>query len=721
MPRKKCKAFGVKSQNKHQQIEKIYVINLDRAPNRWSKMEQELNQILDYSGSELLNMTERNVAVDANEFMEICLKDTKIDPFYTLEDQLFVEPQPLTLPTKFELTKPIHMSRAECAVARSHINVWEQVANSNHNYVLILEDDVLFHSGFVRYLNKAWKEIVTKNDIKGKFDVLYLSYHEVKHGAPKSILSEHIFRPVRGLWHLSGYVLSREGAKKLISLLPSSGPIDLWINHKFNVLNVLATKQPLISQRRDIRSSNSYSILPALSTIGAINSEGASLFNIRPTEQPVFAFGSDGSGLSSLAMALLMLGYRCCSDFEDLPVFERQQLFEQSEDRIFNAYVNIGSLEKEVKELRICYPKAKFIITTVNGTITDQKFINLKNNLDGADLAIIHVDETNKWQILCEHLRCAPPGCCYPKLQDIGQRPVFNKMFESNEVNNFKKSKHDNSPWIVESKMLWQGISTISPEGSFISNEKRIKITDPLESLDEKRWLARSDTFTDNLALFRPSNVKCCSGVGALLSIKRETLGVRNYSAASICSQNQYLFGKFEATIKASSVPGVITGFFLHRNSPRQEIDIEISGNRPDRLLVNIFFNPGDINANFDYGYRGTPIYIDLGFDASKASHHYTIEWSPNEVRWFVDGKLVHKRVVWNPTPIPHLPMSLHANNWVTRSTQLAGRINNRNLPTVSVVENIVIDANVVITNHEAKNIKKKEKPIIIKSSQFIE
>jgi len=721
MPRKKCHAFGVKSQNKHQQIEKIYVINLDRAPSRWSKMEQELNHILDSSGLELLNLTERNVAVDANEFTEEPNKDAKIDPFYTLDDQLFVEPQPLTLPTNLELNKPIRMSRAECAIARSHINVWEQVAASDHEYVLILEDDVWFHSGFVRYLDKVWKEVVTKNDIKGKIDILYLSYHEVKHGAPKTILSRHLFRPVKGLWHLSGYVLSREGAKKLISLLPSSGPIDLWINHKFNVLNVLAAKQPLISQRRDIRSSNSYSILPALTTIGAINSEGASLFNIRPTEQPVFAFGSDGSGISSLAMALLMLGYRCCSDFEDLPDCEIQRLLERSEDRIFNAYANIGSLDTKVKELRIRYPKAKFILTTVNGIKTDQTFLKMKNNLDGADLAIIHVDESNKWQILCEHLRCAPPRCCYPKLQDIGQRPIFDNMFESNEVINLKKSKNDNSPWIVEPKKWWQGISTVSTEGRHMGNGKRIKITDSLESLDTKRWLTGSDTFKDNLALFRPSNVKCSSGVGAVLSVKRESLGVRDYTAASICSQDQYLFGKFEASIKASSVPGVVTGFFLHRNSPRQEIDIEISGNRPDRLLVNIFFNPGDENASFDYGYRGTPSYIDLGFDASKASHHYAIEWCPNEIRWFVDGKLVHRRVVWDPTPIPHLPMTLHANNWVTRSTQLAGRIKNRNLPTVSVVEEIVMDANVVITKPEANDLKERKKPSNFKSSQYIE
>jgi beta-glucanase (GH16 family) len=158
------------------------------------------------------------------------------------------------------------------------------------------------------------------------------------------------------------------------------------------------------------------------------------------------------------------------------------------------------------------------------------------------------------------------------------------------------------------------------------------------------------------------------------------------------------LFGKFEATIQASNVPGVVTGFFLHRNSPRQEIDVEIAGNRPDRLVVNVFYNPGGDGAHFDYGYRGTPSYIELGFDASEASHRFVIEWSPCEILWWVDDRLVHRRVIWDPTPIPHLPMALHVNSWPSRSTQLAGRINNRRLPATAKVESIVLEANAVMS-----------------------
>ncbi|MBH2004031.1 MAG: family 16 glycosylhydrolase [Sphingobacteriia bacterium] len=675
----------------------IYVINLDREPSRWSKMKKQLKYILDSSGTEILRLTERHVAVDANQFSQELGNYAEVDPFYTLGDQLFVEPQPLVLPTRLELNTPIRMSRAEIAVAQSHINVWKKVSAGNYEYVLILEDDTWFHSRFAKYLDQAWAEIVAENDVKGKFDVLYVSYLEVKHGAPKNFISSNVFRPMRGLWHLSGYVLSREGAEKLIRLLPCRGPVDLWINKHFEALDVRAIKSSLISQRRDFKSTNSYSILPSLTKIGVINSEGASSFNIRPIEYPVFAFGPEGSGHSSLAMALSMLGYRCCSDFKNLPASEMERLLTGKEDRIFNAYVNIGSLNANIWELRIRYPKAKFIITATNDSTTDCTSPCVEGDLNGANTTVLHLHELNKWQVICEHLRCAPPACSFPELKDLGQREILDEIIEVDKVPKCKIPRRDNSPWLVELHSWWKGINSVVEEDGLKGNGRLVRIIDRLEHLDTQRWLLRSDTFADNLALFRPSNIEFRSGIGAIFSIKKEPLGVRDYSAASLCSLDQYLFGKFEATIQASNVPGVITGIFLYRISPRQEIDIEIAGNRPDRLLVNVFYNPGDEGANFGYGYRGAPTYIELGFDASKAYHRFAIEWSACEIRWLVDDKLVHRRSIWDPTPIPNLPMTFHVNSWLTRSKQLAGRIKNRCLPATIIVGKIALEANPII------------------------
>ncbi len=694
LPKKRSFAFGTFGTKKKPKIEHIYVINLDRQTDRLTKMKQELTHVLDYSGVELWNLTERYAAVDAIHFLKDQQKDEDIDPIYTLRDQLFVEPQPLTLPTKIELDSPIQMSRPEVAVARSHIEVWKQVIASKYEYVLVLEDDVWFRPGFAQNLDQAWSEIKTQFNKKSNFDILYLSYKEVKHGAPKTFISSNVFRPERGLWYLSGYIVSRAGAEKLLKSLPCIGPVDLWINHQFKSLDVLAIRKSIIYQRRDLGSTNSYSILPTLTKIGAINSESASLFHIRPNERPVFVFGTKNSGLSSLAMALSMLGYRCCSDLQTLPDTELKMLLDGSSNRIFDAYVNIGSLMNEALTLRERYPQAKIIISKSESEILDDKDLKIIDDLSGLDLTVLHLEASNKWQVVCEHLRCAPPACSFPELADLGQRELSSKTVEGDSVLRCETPKRDKSPWVVEQNNWWKGFHSIAIKKESINVANPVELNDNLKFLDKKQWYLRDDTFTGNMALFRPSNIEFISEFGASLSIKRESLGVRKYSAAALTSRGRYLYGKFEAMIKASNISGVVTGIFLHRDSPRQEIDIEIAGNRTDRLLVNVFYNPGNEGAKFDYGYRGSASYIDLGFDASESYHRYTIEWDPSEIRWFVDNRLVHRRVDWNPTPIPHLPMAFHVNIWPTRSKELAGRMASHRIPTSTFIKSIVLDTN---------------------------
>ncbi len=695
LPKKRSQAFGLSSSIGHPRIERVYVINLDRQPARWAEMEQELRHVLDYSGSAVRNLTERYVAVDASHFLQEPSENADVDPNYTLADQLFVEPQPLALPTRFELNAPIRMSRPEIAIARSHIGIWRQIAAGSHEYVLVLEDDVRFQARFVSHLDRAWGEIKSEGEGKGNFDILYLSYEEAKYGAPKTFLSSNVFRPERGLWYLSGYVLSREGAQKLLRLLPCRGPVDLWMNHQFGVVNVLATRRAIITQRRDVSSTNLYSALPALTGIGAINSEGASLFHLRPCERPVFAFGPEGSGLSSLAMALSMLGYRCCSDLHDLPGDERELVLSGAGDRVFDAYVNIRSLVGEARTLRERYLGAKFIVTASKSCATcDNDLGVLLGDLKGADVAVLDLEASNKWRVVCEHLRCAPPACSFPEVADLGQRQLLSNSTEVEETPSCQIPKRDESPWVVEPRERWHGIHCASAEGRPALAADPVKVSDCLRYLDTTRWLPRNDTFTDNMALFRPSNIEFSPGLGAALSIRRERLGVREYSAAALTSRDKYLYGRFEAIIRASNVPGVVTGFFLHRDSPRQEIDVEIAGKRTDRLLVNVFYNPGGEGAKFDYGYRGAASYVGLGFDASESDHLFAIEWEPCEIRWLVDNRLVHSRVDWEPTPIPHLPMALHVNAWPSRSKELAGRLTNRRLPTTTSIRSIALDAN---------------------------
>lgn len=671
-------------------IADIHVINLDRQPDRLSAVHRELDRIVDAAGQPLSQRLSRHSACDARAVHVGTLESPDIDPYYTLADQLFVEPQPHALPANFDLSGPIRMSDAEVAVAQSHIDVWKKIASSDAPYALVLEDDVWFERGFGRLVDTAWREMRAADQAGPFFDVLYVSYKEVRHGAPKTAVSQNVFRPERGLWYLSGYVLSKRGAQRLLALLPCRGPVDLWINQKFHEMDVRAVRRSVIAQRLDLQSTNSYSVLPALTQIGIINDGTPGTFRQRPTQTPVFAFGAPDSGLSSLAMALAMLGYRCCSDLDDLPHSELGRLLKGQRGRIFDAYVNVASLTPHIATLRQQYPGAKFIVCGGSGPGSAE----IAALLSEAGGGVLHLDEDHAadWRVLCEHLRLAPPSSRYPCVPDRGHRTLRRSATRHPTAATGKRLRHDVSPWVAPAQRDGGKIE-VGPVEPPVPSNAWTRFEDDLIALNPSRWMLRDDTFSGNLALFRPANVSTNPAGGVELQVAQASLGVRNLSAAAVSSRDRFLYGRFEATLQATDVPGLVTGFFLHRDSPRQEIDVEITGDRPNRVLVNVFYNPGSDGAKFDYGYRGTPVSIDLGFDASKALHTYAIEWEPDEIRWLVDGRVVHRRVLWDPTPIPHLPMTLHVNTWPTRSSELAGRLVLHTLPAAARVRRIAVGA----------------------------
>lgn len=200
------------------------------------------------------------------------------------------------------------------------------------------------------------------------------------------------------------------------------------------------------------------------------------------------------------------------------------------------------------------------------------------------------------------------------------------------------------------------------------------------------------ETFPGNLAAFtREGFVHTKSGVELVLDVDEG--GLRPYRSGAFASATTVRYGHFEAEIRAACGPGFVTGFFLHRSGPRQEIDIELLGAHPRQMLTNVFFNPGDDGTQMNYGYRGAPIRIDLGFDATADFHLYRIEWLPDRITWLVDGEVVHQRTGWNPTPIPHLNMQLHGNLWAPRSGEWAGRVDAADIPAIAGFRNVTVSA----------------------------
>jgi len=254
---------------------------------------------------------------------------------------------------------------------------------------------------------------------------------------------------------------------------------------------------------------------------------------------------------------------------------------------------------------------------------------------------------------------------------------------------------HDGEPWIVPAKKLEGYCGTPGP----ISHATRtgtftLLRDDDLATVDATFWERLDSTFFCNLAQFRPENAITVPGAGLKLALEHKATPEREYSSGSISTKKdggQFTYGRFETVMKPAKTSGVITAFFLYRFDPWQEIDTEFLGKDTTKLLVNVYYNPGQVGDLYNYGMLGTPVLIDLGFDASLDFHRYAIEWEADEIRWFVDDRLVHVRHEGRPTPIPHLPMRLFVNLWPCCSEKLAGPFAPGETPSTAEVKNVSV------------------------------
>ncbi|MDP2308827.1 MAG: family 16 glycosylhydrolase [Pseudomonadota bacterium] len=261
---------------------------------------------------------------------------------------------------------------------------------------------------------------------------------------------------------------------------------------------------------------------------------------------------------------------------------------------------------------------------------------------------------------------------------------------------------HDTDPWIVPASKLTGYCDAASTTPRWTQRNGTFQQTrdDELTTVDPTYWDQLHSTFFCNEAAFAPENVLPLadgSGGGIRLQLENRASsspnGDRAFTSGSIATKDEddkkFLFGRFEAVLKPAKASGVLTAFFLYRFDPWQEIDFEFLGKDPTKVLLNVYYNPGEEGDLYNYGHLGTPVVIDLGFDASEDFHRYAIEWEADELRWFVDDKLIHVRSAGRPTPIPHLPMRFHVNAWPCCSEALVGPFSAASLPASADVRSV--------------------------------
>ena len=664
-------------------IGSVLVLNLDRQPERWNSMRRELARLRTSDRSPLISIATRFTAVDARDGRAVAAT-ADVDPNYHIRDQLYVQPD-ARLAACFDAAEPVRMTRQEVAVARSHIEMWKAIATGTEEYVLVLEDDTWFKMGAARAIDRGWKAALERCRAVGGPRLVYLSYLDAGGSASRADSCDALFRPKRGLWFLSGYVLSREGARMLLRAMPVVGPVDMWINYRFDELEALALSSPAILQRSDCMSENVYSILPYLARAGVVDFGSGPKPPSRSSAGPVVAWTAAEKKGDGLAMALSMLGLRVRSFDRDEEAISQDGLTDnlRTFDALIDPPMTPSALSRAMED-----PKLKFIEETSEVHPRPSRHLMVPPSRITA-LPSTGCDD-NKWRALCDLLALTPPTEPFPRgahrtlrLFRDDRRKLMGSPLPLNIVH---IGPFDDSPWVLPIASQWQPRNVQDRDAPNVTAPSLAKTM----SHSTYSFPALTETFPGNLANFTHEQISWDEQGTHLQVLKVET-GERPYRSGAFASATTFAYGRFEAEIRAARGSGLLTGFFLPRHGPRQEIDIELKGDDPRIMLINVFFNPGEEGASMAFGYRGTPLYIDLGFDATEDFHHYTIEWRSNVIRWAVDGRTVHERFSWDPTPIPHLPMRLHANLWVPRSRELAGKVDESALPGCASFKNVSI------------------------------
>ena len=150
--------------------------------------------------------------------------------------------------------------------AMSHASLWRELVKSEeYEYAFIFEDDVHIPKHFYGFVNGLMDTIISKDIYFDMF--LFSSYcpHQLEQKAcVDSKETLFTFRnieiaPFKIFWSLGGYVITKEGARKLLNrMFPLKDQLDtiitkLVLSHQFTVIG---TNPSLINQQYSLYNSD---------------------------------------------------------------------------------------------------------------------------------------------------------------------------------------------------------------------------------------------------------------------------------------------------------------------------------------------------------------------------------------------------------------------------------------------------------------------------------
>ncbi len=168
-----------------------------------------------------------------------------------------------------------------------------------------------------------------------------------------------------------------------------------------------------------------------------------------------------------------------------------------------------------------------------------------------------------------------------------------------------------------------------------------------------------------------------------------------SFYGAEMFSTETFTYGKFEAKMKMAYAPGCISSMFLYYNNSYKggsemwnEIDIEVIGKQPNGFQSNIITGKKEKQVTSEQ-------MIGIGAPIADDFHIYTVEWTPNYVAWFFDGKEVRRNEISNDTKKQVADLikaqSLRFNIWSSKSVEWVGNFYQKNIPITQEIDYVKV------------------------------
>lgn len=178
------------------------------------------------------------------------------------------------------------------------------------------------------------------------------------------------------------------------------------------------------------------------------------------------------------------------------------------------------------------------------------------------------------------------------------------------------------------------------------------------DRIDGRRWYV-SDGWSNGAHQNCTWSSRAIRSEGGVLKLMYlpDPSGAGQHRCAEIQTEERFLHGTFEARVRTDHrTSGLNAAFFTYigpvHNEPHDEIDFEILTRNTASVDVNTYVS----------GEPENHAAVPLDPAADEGWHVFSVQWEPERIRWFIDGRQVHEATA----PLPATAQKIFFSHWST-------------------------------------------------------